>query len=148
MLTDLQQIRRTYEGTTHRMTQAALDRYRQTLAVLDEQRALARALGVEGVDRSCEQAAAQLAAEFPFFAKHAQPGSLLGTLDRVQANEALIALQDRHNGALAALAAMREEAVDSIRGGAGSGAARDAGDAPGGVGDRAGSLWRRLRGDA
>ena len=143
MLVELQQVRRSYEGTTHRVAQAALDRYRQILGLLDEQRALARALGIAGVDTKCEQAAAQLAAEFPFFAKHSQPGSLMAPIDRGPATDALMALQDRHNAALAALAAMREEAVDAIHR-----------NEPAQAGDQdparksAGSLWRRLKGEA
>jgi serine/threonine-protein kinase len=149
MLADLQQVRRAFEGAAHRVTQAALDRYRQILALLDEQRALARTLGIAGRDAYCDQAAARLAADFPFFAKHARPGALLPSLDREQAADALAGLQDRHNAALAGLQALRDEAADAIHPDAPASAAPVTGaEAPGSVRDRAGAIWRRLKGES
>ena len=150
MHADLAQVRRTYETTTNRMAQAALDRYRQILALIAERRVLGRALGVAGIEAACNEALASLAAEFPVFAEHAEPGSLFEPLDRQKAGEALTAIQDRHNAAMAALAALRADAVDSIhRDRMADGAPEDSPtdtDPPGSVLDKAGSLWRRLKG--
>jgi len=151
MLADLKRAARSYEGATHRMAQAALDRYRQILALIDERRALGRTLGIANIESSSDDAAARLAAAFPIFAKHAAPGDLLEPLDRETATSALASLQARHNAEQAALAAMRSDAEERK----GRQEARDPGDITlfrpfidadedDDEGSRKPSLWRRI----
>jgi serine/threonine protein kinase len=115
LLEDLDRTRRNYHGATYRVLQAALDRYRQTLVTIEERRALGRSLGVVGIDSSCDEDAARLKARFPLFAAHADSSALMEPIDRVVANAALEALQARHNAELAAVAAMRDAAVDVLQ---------------------------------
>jgi serine/threonine protein kinase len=111
LLEDLARARRTYHATTYRVIQAALERYRQTLAAIDERRVLGRSLGrVEG-DAECDEAIRRLQSRFPAFARAANGASLLEPMDRVAAHAALELLQTRHNAEVAAVAAMREEAA-------------------------------------
>lgn len=114
MLGDLRRAARSYEGATHRMAQAALDRYRQILTLIDERRTLGRTLGVSNIERSCDEAAKRLAEAFPAFARQASPTSLLEPVDRETATAALTALQARHNSEQAALAALRKDSADRI----------------------------------
>jgi len=155
LLADLSRVRRSYEGATQRVAQAALERYRQTKATIEERRALGRSLGRSDIDRAGADAIARLAARFPDVAKHAEPGSLMEPMDRAVAQDTLEALQTRHNTELASLEALRAEAA-AARSAAASAAvdpvlqrtstsAADA-DAPSSLKDRAAALWRRLGG--
>jgi serine/threonine-protein kinase len=157
LLVDLRRAGRIYEGTTHRMAQAALDRYRQTLALIDERRALGRSLGMPNIEVACDDAAARLAATFPVFARQATPTSLLEPIDREAASAALTALQARHNAELAALAALRTDSADRMERADPDDigdltlhrrAFREDGPAEGGTDDEGGSpkpsLWRRI----
>jgi serine/threonine-protein kinase len=154
MLADLRRAARNYEGATHRIAQAALDRYRQTLALIEERRTLGRSLGAPQVEAACADAAARLAEAFPAFARQASPTALLEPIDRETATAALAALQARHNAEQAALAALRHDSADRI--------ARPEVDDPGDLtlfrpgvrgeepedfedgGGRKPSLWRRI----
>src|SRR5262249_42955385 len=70
MLADLDRLRRTQDGESHRVAQVALDRYRQLLAVIEEHRRLGRELAIPDIDRTCDATAARVAVRFPMFAKH------------------------------------------------------------------------------
>jgi eukaryotic-like serine/threonine-protein kinase len=116
MLADLERVHRSYAAVTRRTAQAALDRYRQTLRVIDERRELAHTLGLSNVEAECEEAAWRLGARFPMFA--GQSGAtMLQPMERATATAALDSLQKRHNAEAAALEALREDAVDRMRGG-------------------------------
>lgn len=151
LLADLRKVQRSYDGTTHRMAQAALDRYRQILGLITDRRALGRSLGVPTIEASCDDAATRLAAAFPVFARHVAPASLLEPMDRATATAALAALQLRYNTEQAALEAMRSQSADSFE----RSGAQDIGDLtihrPAAGGDEEdqddrgkGSLWRRI----
>ena len=142
VLRELERVRRIADGTTHRIGQAALARYRQVLQVVEERRTLGHSLGVAGIDAVCDQDAARLAARFPLFAKHANAATLMEAIDRDAASTALEALQIRHNGELAALEAMRVQAVDTMRAQERK-AAYSPPVAPS-LGSRAAAFWRRL----
>ena len=111
MLADLERARRAYEGESHRIAQAGLDRYRKTVALIDERRTLGRALAVADIDATCDDAIALLAGRYPMFAKHADPSSLMAPLDRAVAGSALAALRREHNIELAAVDALRTRAA-------------------------------------
>jgi len=158
LVAELARIRRAHEGAAHRTAQAALDRYRQVIATIEERRALGRSIGRDDIDRSGADAIARLAARFPDFAKHAAPSALMAPMDSADAQDALAALQTRHNAELASLAAVRVDAADALaRGVAGARVAdltlrADDGGNP--IDDasrsllkaRAVALWRRLGG--
>jgi len=148
LLAELEQVRRGLDGATRRIEQAALDWYKQILAVIEERRVLGRSFGVTGADASCDQAVARLAARFPVLAAHMTPGALLEPIDRVAAAAALESLKRRHNTEVAALAALRSEAAEALRrqeeraaGGA------ESSDQGASVRDRAAALWRRVTKD-
>jgi tRNA A-37 threonylcarbamoyl transferase component Bud32 len=114
MLADLDRVRRAHDHESHRVAQAALDRYRQILALMEERRVLGRELRVPDADTVCATATARLAARFPLFARHADPSSLMEPLDLSVASSALAALQTRHNTELGAVAALRAQRADSL----------------------------------
>jgi hypothetical protein len=107
MQADLERARRASEGAVRRIAQAALDRYRQTLAVIEERRALGRALKRQDADRAADDAAARLASRFSELANAATTGSV-NESDRGAANEALEGIQISYNAEVAELAALRE----------------------------------------
>jgi serine/threonine protein kinase len=115
LLEDLGRARRSYHATTYRVIQAALDRYRQTLATIEEHRALGRSLGKLDVESACDESVRRLQARFPAFASAADGSALLEPMDRVAAHVALEVLQTRHNAELAAVAALREDAASSAK---------------------------------
>jgi serine/threonine-protein kinase len=156
-LAELARMRRSYEGATQRVAQAALDRYRQVIATIEERRALGRSLGRDDIDRAGADAVARLGARFPDLARHADPALLMAPMDRAVAQDTLAALQTRHNAELASLEALRAEAADSLaRAGdaapaGGSLESANAGSAAGGtppssLKEKAAALWRRLGG--
>jgi hypothetical protein len=150
LLADLAHVRRGFDGATRRIEQAALDWYKQILAVVEERRVLGRSFGVTGTDASCDEAVARLAARFPVLAAQLAPGALLEPIDRAVASAALESLKRRHNTELAALAALRSEAAETLRRQeargrtAGEGESSDAGAS---VRERAAALWRRVTKD-
>lgn len=114
MRADLEAVRRSLGAATSRIVQAARDRYQQVLDLVDERRALGRALGLGEVETSCNEALARIQSRFPAFA----PGSSTPEpTDRAVLNAALQALQVRHNAEQAALAALREQAAGGGEGG-------------------------------
>jgi len=110
LLDDLGRARRSYHATTYRVIQAALDRYRQTLAAIQEHRQLGRSLGKPEIETACDESVRRLQARFPAFARAADGLTLLEPMDRAAAHVALEVLQTRHTGELAAIEALREEA--------------------------------------
>jgi serine/threonine protein kinase len=135
MRDDLDLIRRTLSATTSRVLAAALDRYRQIIAVIEERRTIGRTLGVAGIDASCDDAVTRLEARFPVFAAHAHAAAVAESTDRTVATAALEALQVRHNAEQAALAALREQQADAVRADPKTGASDQA---------RPGGFWRGL----
>jgi hypothetical protein len=154
MYADLAKVRRAQEGAAHRIAQAALDRFRQVIALIEERRALGRSLGRDDIDRSGADAVARLMARFPDFASHAAPSSLMEPMDREVATAALSTLQDRHNAELASLVALRAEAADILARGAARGNAESKANGPSAretdsserrsFRERAAAFWRRL----
>jgi hypothetical protein len=112
LMADLERARRATDSATRRIVQAALDRYHQTVSVIEERRALARALTIAGGDTAAETALGRLAARFPEFAKAGPAGSIDG-MERIAANEALEEIQVRYNAEVAELTAMREGITES-----------------------------------
>ena len=112
---DLARVRRSQGGVAHRYAQAALDRYRQVVATIEERAALGKAIGRADIERSAASALARLAARFPEFAKHTDPHALMEPMDSAVAQEALSSLQTRHNAEIASLAALKIEASDAGR---------------------------------
>ena len=135
MRAEIEQVRRVQDNDGHRMARAALDRYRQIEALIDERRVLGRRLQVADIDTLCDVATAHLAQRFPEFSSHASDDALMAPLDPATASAALTELQARHNAELAA--------VDVLRAAAG-----DSGSAGGSLRDRAAALLDRLRADA
>jgi len=111
MRVDLDQVRRTLTATSSRVIQAALDRYQQVLAVIEERRALGRSLSVPDIDGSCDAALAAVRTRFPMFADPDSPPSI----DKTAATAALESLQQRHNAEQAALAALHDRVTDAMR---------------------------------
>ena len=146
LLNDLAKVRHTLAATTRRIEQAALERYRQTLALVAERRALGRALELDGIDRTCDEAAAALARRFPVCAAQLDGSRPMAPLDRAAASRMLEGLQTQHSVELAALAALREESVDVLRRGDPDADGAHARGKEGGASPQArgGSLWRRL----
>jgi serine/threonine-protein kinase len=136
---DIERARRATDGATRRIAQAALDRYRQTVSVIEERRALARALQVPGGDAAAEAALARLAARFPAFANAGS--DVPEGLDRAGANEALEAIQVGYNAEVAELATLRESIASSRKPEAEGPADTDGGSWK----SRAAALWRNLQ---
>lgn len=112
---ELGRVRRAVEGDGQRVAQAALDRYRQILVLLDERRQLQA--DVLGAEATCDEIAARLAERFPDLARLSGDGSLMEPMDRSVANAALAVLQAQYNRELAAVAALRiEPATDQDAG--------------------------------
>ena len=130
---ELEQLRRTLADDRHRLTRAALERYRQTEALIEERRMLGRRLLVEDIDHLCGQSALRLARRFPEIARAVAEDALLAPLERHVAAAALARLQSRYNAELAA--------VDVLRAAAGS--TQDGGS----LRDRASAILNRFRGD-
>ena len=162
MLSNIEEVRRVQDSDRHRVGNAALERYRQIVTLIEERRALSKGLFVPDTDRACDEAVSRLAQRFPDFARHAAEGTLMAPIDRDVAAAALTVLQARHNAELAAVAALREEAGDSLgraspspvdltlqrRGTpAGGGAAGDDEFGKTSLRDRAAALFNRLRPD-
>jgi hypothetical protein len=112
---DLEQIRRARVGEQHRVAQAALDRYRQIVVLIEERRALGRTLFIPNIDLTCDDAIARVAHRFPDFARVSDIGALLEPIEPHVAAAALSVLQTLHNAELAAVAALSAEAADSMR---------------------------------
>lgn len=108
---DLDHVRRTLSATSLRLIQAALDRYQQILAVIEERRALGRSLSIPDIDASCDASVAAVSTRFRMFADPESPP----LVDKSAATAALEALQQRHNAEQAALAALHERVADSMR---------------------------------
>lgn len=125
----IEQVRRALTATTSRVVHAGRDRYRQILALVEERRALGRSLAIENIDESCDAAVLSIQTRFKMFADHEPPSA---DVDRVVANAALEALQQRYNAEQAALAELNERAADVMR-------------TPSDEPQSLGSLWRRLR---
>jgi serine/threonine protein kinase len=138
LLADLQRTRRANDSATHRISQAALDRYQQALAVIEERRVLGRALKVANSDAAADAAAARLASRFPEFAARA-PSGTLEPMERAAANEALETIQVAYNAEVAELAAMQEGAAPSAK----SPAVEAESSAS--WKERAAALWRNLQ---
>lgn len=134
LLEDLNRARRSHHAATYRVIQAALERYRQTMAAIEEHRALGRSLGRPDVEAGCEESVRRLHARFPSFARAADGSALLEPMDRAAARASLEVLQTRHQAELAAVAALREEAA----------AARPAPPSPGSWKHRAATFVRGL----
>jgi predicted Ser/Thr protein kinase len=144
LLKELEQVRRAWAGTSHRIAQAALDRYRQIVRIIEERRALGHANGVPGIDAACDEDAARLAARFAIFARQAPSPIFTESLDRAAASAALEALQTRHNAEQAALAAMRAQAADVMHPAERRGADDPSHGGPSSLATRATAFWRRL----
>lgn len=134
MRDDLEQVRRALAAATSRTLTAALDRYRQILALIEERRALGRSLAIDGIDASCNEAVERLETRFPVFAAHFKDAAIVEPMDRSVANAALEALQGRHNAEQAALAALRDQQAAALR----------SGTKPAGEQARSGGFWRGL----
>ena len=73
MMADLDRVRRTIQSTAQRVILAARERYRDILNVIEERRALGRAMGIPDIEARCEADAARLRARFPAFAPGGTP---------------------------------------------------------------------------
>lgn len=127
MRADIEQVRRSIAAGTQRVMDAARDRYRRVISLIEERRACGRGLAMADIDASCDDALSRIGARFPAFA-----GSEAMVLDRSAANAALESLQSLYNAERAALAAMQERAQERAAAGA----------APAGA--PRGSFWRGL----
>ncbi len=136
MSRELDRVRRGLHGATHRVVQAARDRYRDILGIIDQRRALGRSLGIARIDQSCDADIARLRTRFPAFGPRADGSTMVEPMDRSAAQAALEALQTRHNTERAALAAMKEEAAKRLNAASG----RES------LGGRIAGFWRSLRG--
>jgi serine/threonine-protein kinase len=112
MLEDLARVRRSLQGSILRILQAASERYTDILSVIEERRALGRAMGLPDIDSRCDADLARLKSRFSAYAPSSTPmPTTSDRIDRTVVQAALEALQLRHNAERAALAAMREEAT-------------------------------------
>ncbi len=148
MLTDLDRIRRTRDAATSRIVQAGLDRFQQVAALIEKRRAFGRSAGVPGIDAACDEATREITAEFPLFAGHAVADVPSGSRDRGDAAGALDRLKLRHNTELARLAALQQDAADTLHqqqsgANAGTGESPKA-DGPASSRPRAAGFWRRV----
>jgi hypothetical protein len=116
MRADLERALRACTGATYRILEAGLARYRQTLALIEERRALSRLLGADDADEAAS--AAGLAERFPVFAAHEDGGALLDLTDRQAANAALQELQLEFNAEQAKLSALQAQTAKGQNGAA------------------------------
>jgi len=114
MAAELDTVRRVRHSTSLRVAHAALERYRQILALVEEHRALGRQANVANIDALCDETIARLSQRFPVFARHASADSLMEPMEPSVAAAALTVLQSRYNTELASVAALRDTAADSI----------------------------------
>ncbi len=164
MSAELDKLRRVRDGASLRVAQAALERYRQILTLVDERRALGRRLHVANIDAVCDEGLNKLSLRFPAFARHVSTDSILEPMDPAAATAALSVLQSRYNTELAAVALLRDEIADSLgrhaaadidltlqRPPAGDksapGQAANGGAAGGSLRERAAALFNKLRTD-
>jgi serine/threonine protein kinase len=166
MAAELEKVRRVRDSTSLRVAHAALERYRQILALVDEHRTLGHRLHIADIDDVCDDAAAKLSQRFPAFARQAHADSLIEPMDPSVAAAALTVLQSRYAAELGVVTALREEAADSIgrsstadidltlqrrSSGSNSPPAADTGAGRGSSGtsllERAAALFHRLRAD-
>ena len=108
---DLDHVRRALAVSTARVIQAARERCRQILAVIEERRALGRSLGIADIDATCDEAALRIQVRYPAFADPSAPPV---TMDAAAAKAALEALQTRYNTEQAALATLQQRAIETI----------------------------------
>jgi serine/threonine protein kinase len=113
MRADLERALRTYTGATYRILEAGLARYRQTLALIEERRALSRVLGTADADETASSE--DLAQRFPLFAAHVNGGTVMDLTDRESANAALQELQLAFNTEQAKLLALQAQAPKGRR---------------------------------
>lgn len=139
MLEDLTRVRGALHAVTSRVVQAARDRYRDIVSVVEERRALGRSLAIAQIDQLCDTDLARLKQRFPTFgaATHA---TCVEPMDRAAAMAALEALQTRHHAERAALEALRETGRNVRRRAAPVAVMPESGVA------RIVSFWRNLRG--
>lgn len=104
---EIEQVRRSLEGDRHRVSRAALERYRQIEALIDQRRALGRRLGLAAVERECDRTSAQLAAGFPELARAGADRSAIAPMDAALASAALARLLDLHNAVLAEVSVLQ-----------------------------------------
>jgi serine/threonine protein kinase len=112
MRVEIEHVRRTLTATNSRVIQAALDRYQQIVAVIEERRTVGRSLSIADIDASCDAARTAVSTRFRLFADPAAPPP---SIDKAAASAALEGLQQRHNAEQAALAALHERVADSMR---------------------------------
>jgi serine/threonine-protein kinase len=115
MLDALASARRSCQAATERVVNAALERYRQTLAAIEERRALGLKAGVAGIEAACDEATRRLQTRFPSFDRLAQGTSRIEPMDRREAQAALESLQVRHHAELALIAKIGKKAAASER---------------------------------
>jgi serine/threonine protein kinase len=130
MRADLEVVRRSVAATTQRTTQAARDRYKQILGLIEQRRALGQLLGIPDIDASCDEARERLEGRFQALVADEH---IVHPIDRAVASAALEALQLSHNAEQAALAALRERAGSASRS-----------PGPDAAPDRSRSFWRDL----
>jgi serine/threonine-protein kinase len=102
---EIEQVRRSQRGDRDRVIKAALDRYRDVVALVAERRALGRRLGLPAVDRDCDARLVRLAAMFPEFANGDGSGPQL--IDPARASTALAGLHQAHNELLAEVSVLQ-----------------------------------------
>jgi hypothetical protein len=112
MRADLAQARGSLTASTARVVQAARARCQQLLGLIEERRALGRALAVADIDAVCDDAALRIRVRYPALADPAAP---LPAMDRPAATAVLESLQARHNAAQAAVEELRGRAADTMR---------------------------------
>lgn len=108
---DLDHVRRALAVSTARVMQAARERCRQILAVIEERRVLGRSLGIPDIDATCDDAAMRIQVRYPAFA---DPSSPTVTMEAAAAKTALEALQVKYNAEQAALAALHRRAIETM----------------------------------
>jgi serine/threonine protein kinase len=109
---EIDQVRHAQQGDRYRVVRAALDRYHQIEALIDERRALGRRLGLAEIERECSKKAAQLASAFPEFARAGNDSGVIVMLDPARAAAALTVLQTWHNEVLAEVSVLKTASGD------------------------------------
>lgn len=108
---DLEHVRRALAVSTARVVQAARERCRQILALIEERRTLGRSQGMADIDKVCDDAAFKIQVRFPAFADPSAPPAVI---DGMAAKAALEALQARYNAEQAAFAALHERTIEAM----------------------------------